>query len=119
MLPPRDSKEFPDALRKARLDKGLKLKEVADSIGIDPAMPGRYENRNHSWHSKPSQDTWQKLNNLFFGDEETTASGLLSTPSKRAPLDNTPLSEASFEQLIAELERRGATNIQHGWKGSK
>jgi transcriptional regulator with XRE-family HTH domain len=118
MLPPRDSKDLPEALRKARIAKGLKLKDVADAIGIDRAMPGRYEDPKHSYHSRPSYDTWQKLNDLFYGNEKATTEGSLSAFSKRAPLeDTTPLCDATFEQLISELERRGATNIQHGWKG--
>jgi transcriptional regulator with XRE-family HTH domain len=112
MLPDRESKEFPAALREARKSKGLNMKQLAAAIGIDGAMIGRYEDPNHSWHSKPSQKTWERLNAFLFSDDTKTAANLLNNTASAAGKSAkslTPLSEATIEEIVSELKKRGAT----------
>lgn len=112
MLPDRKSKEFPAALREARISKGLNMKQLAAEIGIDGAMIGRYEDPNHSWHSQPSQKTWERLNAFLFSDSAKTDADLsnntVSATGKSAK-SLTPLGEATIEEIVNELKKRGAT----------
>ncbi len=66
-------------------------------------MPSRYENRDHSLFSTPSQGTWRKLNNFLASSIKT------EEPSEEKAL---PLSAYSVDELITEIKRRGATAIQ-------
>lgn len=105
MLPKPDHKRFPHALKAAREAKGLSYTEVAKAIGINPAMPSRYENPEHSCFCAPRDSTWQKLNELLSG----TGSPL--TRSSTIPIENTWLGEATVEQIIQELKARGASSV--------
>jgi ribosome-binding protein aMBF1 (putative translation factor) len=112
MLPDRDHPDFPAELRKARLAKGLNMKQLAAAIGIDGAMIGRYEDPNHSWHSKPSKKTWDLLNTFLFSSNPPTDADLTNTSasmSSKSLKSMTPLGEASIEEIVSELKKRGAT----------
>jgi transcriptional regulator with XRE-family HTH domain len=112
MLPDRNSPEFPAALRLARLSKGLNMKQLAAAIGIDGAMIGRYEDPNHSWHSKPSQKTWDLLNTFLFTNNVNSATDFLiekKSATDTSMRSTTPLGEASIEEIVSELKKRGAT----------
>ncbi len=106
MLPSTSHKSFPEMLRKAREAKGLSYTELAHAIGINPAMPSRYENRDHSCFCVPRESTWKKLNELFSGT---------GAPLERSGTESTEniwLGEATVEQMIGELKARGATSVQ-------
>lgn len=102
MLPFPTSKEFPEALKAAREKKGLTFTQLAHAISINPAMPSRYENRDHSCFCAPRQETWEKLNSVLFGSEEI--------PAELAPSEAL-LAEATVEEIIRELKARGATSV--------
>jgi transcriptional regulator with XRE-family HTH domain len=114
MLPNRDDPSFPEALRNARLAKKLNMKELAELIGIHGAMIGRYEDPNHSWHSQPSQKTWEKLNDALFGNVEiaVTKNNKDINNASLSPQSEKLLKNASFEEIVNELKRRGAVSIQ-------
>jgi predicted transcriptional regulator len=111
MLPNRDDAAFPAALRAAREKKKLNMKELADIIGIHGAMIGRYEDPNHSWHSKPSQKTWEKLNNALFSDVYSTVTNYSANNASTSQSVKL-LKDASFEEIISELKLRGAVSVQ-------
>lgn len=60
-------------------------------------MPSRYENRLHSHFGPPSDKTWRRLNEALFEDA--------------APEAGPRLADASVEELVAELKRRGASSV--------
>lgn len=105
MLPNSTNKRFPEALKAVREAKGLSYTDVAKAIGINPAMPSRYENPEHSCFCAPRDSTWHKLNDLFFGTDK--AAELIN----KMPTENIWLGEASVEQMIQELKARGATAV--------
>jgi len=105
MLPSPTNKRFPEALKAAREAKGLSYTEVAKAIGINPAMPSRYENKDHSCFCAPRDSTWQKLNELLSG------TGAPLERSTTLPIENIWLGEATVEQIIQELKARGATSV--------
>lgn len=112
MLPDRNNPDFPAALREARISKGLNMKQLAAAIGIDGAMIGRYEDPNHSWHSKPSQKTWDLLNTFLFSDNTKIAADLSRNTASAAGKSEkslTPLGDATIEEIVSELKKRGAT----------
>jgi transcriptional regulator with XRE-family HTH domain len=99
-LPPPDSADFPHALKTAREAKNLSYSELARAIGISVVMPSRYENPEHSLFSRPSKETWKKINSFFYATEKVEPQG-----------DN-GLGELTVDQLVAELKKRGATSVQ-------
>jgi transcriptional regulator with XRE-family HTH domain len=105
MLPQRNDPNFPDALKQARKSMGLSYSQLAHLVGINPVMPSRYENRDHSCFCAPRQDTWEKLNTVLFGKVQQD-----DNPAKEDD-SHVYLDEASVEEIIKELKSRGATNI--------
>jgi len=101
-LPPASDDGFPAALKKARLAKGYSYAKLAELVGIHQNMPSRYENPGHGSFTRPSFDTWQKIN------------GVLSDPSLDSVATLT-LSSATVEELIAELKKRGASSVSVQW----
>ncbi|WP_374581268.1 multiprotein-bridging factor 1 family protein [Pseudoduganella sp.] len=69
MLPKPDHPDFPDALRAAREAKNLSFAKFAEKLGIHQVMPPRYERRDHADHCKPRLDTWERMNEVLFGEE--------------------------------------------------
>ena len=116
MLPERNDPDFPNALRSARISKNLNMKELAHMIGIHGAMIGRYEDINHSWHSHPSQKTWEKLNNALFGDSNNTVTNYNNGDT--IPLQSEKsLKNASIEEIVRELRKRGAVSVEVRFAG--
>lgn len=93
MLPDRDSKDFPLALKKAREDKNISYSELARAIGISPIMPKKYESNVSK--TRPSQTTWRKLNSFFQEGSAVEKS----------------LSDSSIEDIVKELRNRGASSV--------
>ncbi|MFK3941866.1 helix-turn-helix domain-containing protein [Pseudomonas monteilii] len=104
-LPHPTSPKFPAALKAAREAKGLSYTEVAKAIGINPAMPSRYENAEHSCFCAPRESTWEKLDALLSG------SGKDLQKRKSAQIEDLSLGEATVEQIIQELKARGASSV--------
>lgn len=102
MLPDRLDDSFPAALKKAREQKQLSLTELAERAGISSTMPGRYENRGSKLFTPPSLETWRKLNAVLFPEESQDG-----TVNDKEIL----LSEASVEQLINQLKKKGAQKL--------
>ncbi len=111
MLPNRNDAAFPTALCAAREAKKLNKTQLANIIGIEGAMIGRYENINHSCYGKPSQKTWEKLNNVLFSDVDLTVTNLYAN-NTGASQPKKALKDASFEEIISELKLRGAVSVQ-------
>lgn len=104
MLPARNANEFPVALKKAREEKQLTNTELAEAIGINPVMIGRYEHTcNKNYFSPPSQETWRKLNDYLFKEMEVETNSLSS------------INDVTIEDLIKELKRRGAKSVNIEW----
>jgi len=102
-LPDRKDPAFPAALQFARQERNLSYSDLARAIGISTVMPSRYENPTHSLFGVPSQETWRKLNEFFYG----------STIQNEIPDEKwQSLSAYSVDELIAEIKRRGATSVQ-------
>ena len=99
MLPPRDSNDFHIALKQEREKKGLTNTELAEAIGINTVMIGRYEH----YYSVPSQETWRKLNDY------------LSTGTRVNLKYSNSIEDLSVEDLIKELKNRGAKSINIEW----
>ncbi|HBI1354131.1 TPA: helix-turn-helix transcriptional regulator [Acinetobacter baumannii] len=104
MLPPRDSKDFHIILKKERESKGLTNTELAEAIGINTVMIGRYEHTcDEKYYSIPSKETWKKLNDYLSNDIKFESN---STKS---------IKDLSIEDLIKELKNRGAKSINIEW----
>lgn len=108
MLPPRDDKNFPEALKKARESRGLSYTQLARLVDINPVMPARYENRDNANFGIPRQDTWEKLNTVLYGKIQMN-----NETSNLAKENDSPvyLHEAPTEEIIKELKKRGAISI--------
>ena len=74
-------------------------------------MIGRYEDPNHSWHSQPSQQTWEKLNNELFGNADLTVTNSIVDCKLQLQLEKT-LKDVSVEEIVNELQKRGAISVQ-------
>ena len=104
MLPPRDSNDFHIALKQEREKKGLTNTELAEAIGINTVMIGRYEHTCHeNYYSVPSQETWRKLNDY------------ISTGTRVNLKSSNSIEDLSVEDLIKELKNRGAKSINIEW----
>jgi transcriptional regulator with XRE-family HTH domain len=102
MLPNPNNFKFSEALLKARKKAGLTQEQLAAKAGIAKVMPGRYERGVHA----PDMDNWAKLNRVLFpeADESEIEAAVHS--------DNSPaLMDATVEELIEELKRRGFTKV--------
>ncbi|MGH8379260.1 helix-turn-helix domain-containing protein [Pseudomonas sp.] len=104
-LPHPTSPKFPAALKAAREAMGLSYTEVAKAISINPAMPSRYENPDHSCFCAPRESTWEKLDALLSGRN------LDLHKNKVVSTEDVSLGEATVEQIIHELKVRGATSV--------
>lgn len=101
-LPPAPDEDFPVTLKKLRLAKGYTYAKLAEIVGVHQNMPSRYENPKHGSFTRPSFDTWQKLNEA------------LCDPALDSVVAPT-LSSATVEELIAELKKRGASSVSLQW----
>ncbi|WP_407920085.1 helix-turn-helix domain-containing protein [Crenobacter intestini] len=102
MLPHPHSDEFPAALRAAREASGMSRAELARKAGIHAVMPRRYEERDCGEFARPSESTYLALNRALGLMPEAQGGAMPS--GEPAPLT---LKEASIEQIVGELHRRG------------
>ena len=96
-LPPRDAEEFGEHLKAARKEKNMSQVELAQACRISKVLPSRYE----TGESKPSERTWEILNQVLFGND---------SPSQDES-DETLLSDASIDQLVEALKKAGAATV--------
>lgn len=120
-LPKVTDPNFRAALKEAREAANLSYRELAKRAGIHEVMPSRYENAEHSNSTLPSLKTWEKLNEVLFasynspegaGDARTSDNTeFQSTLVPGEPL----LKDASTDEIVAELKRRGASSVSISW----
>jgi ribosome-binding protein aMBF1 (putative translation factor) len=100
MLPESTSKDFPEALKRAREAKGMSRAALARTAGIHQVMPRRYEDPECGEFARPTYNTWLALNKaLGFESKENS----ISKPSE----SSIPLAEASTDEIVNELRKRG------------
>lgn len=97
-LPHRLSPEFPAALRAAREEANLTRSGLAGLAKISPGLIKRYESPDAPDFSKPRALTWNRLNEVL-GRKEPD----------EAPDAEPVLSDATIEEICAELKSRGAS----------
>lgn len=107
-LPPVTDPGFRSALKAAREDMRFSYRELARRAGIHAVMPSRYENADSADATLPSFATWEKLNAALF---PTDADAGRSTMSP----DEMLLKDASVEDIVAELKRRGIASVSIVW----
>lgn len=99
MLPDPSSPDFPAALKAAREAAGLSRSELARRAQIHAVMPRRYEEPGCREFARPSSSTYWALNRALGFHAETA--------QPAAAEQDVALSEASIEQIVAELKQRG------------
>lgn len=102
MLPHPSSPEFPAALKAAREARGMSRAELARGAGIHSVMPRRYEEPNCGEFTRPSERTVLALNRALGFVQEAPAES-----STVLAEETVPLRQASVDQIVAELRRRG------------
>ena len=111
MLPTPKSTTFASELKSERKKAGFTQGDLSEKVGISKIMPGRYERG----QSIPTMKTWQRLNQVLFGREATEEEMItVTTPLDSESLEPAPptLDTVSVEEIIEELKRRGATQVQ-------
>lgn len=71
-------------------------------------MPSRYENADSADATLPRFATWEKLNAALFPPTPEAAESLTSP-------DEMLLKNASVEEIVAELKRRGIASVNINW----
>ncbi|WP_229256328.1 helix-turn-helix domain-containing protein [Duganella lactea] len=87
-------------MKATREARGLSQYALAKAARIATVMIARYENEHHAYATLPGTATWTKLNDVLFG----------APPPAGVALDN-----ATTEEIINELKRRGATTVAITW----
>ena len=113
-LPPVTDPTFRQKLREAREARGLSQYALAKLAGIAGVMPKRYEDAADKYATLPNDATLNKLNAVLFPAPGNAATGSARAPSSSAPAAGL-LAEASIEEIVAELKRRGAASIVINW----
>jgi transcriptional regulator with XRE-family HTH domain len=103
LLPHPHSPEFPQALKAARMARGMSRAALARAANIHEVMPRRYEDVDCSEFSRPTANTYIALNRALGFTEDDAA----STPSP-APA-GVLLHEATIDEIVAELHKRNIT----------
>ena len=80
-------------------------------------MPKRYEDASDRYATLPNASTWNKLNAVLFPvAAATSAAKAVHVPAAPPGTQGTgPLAEASIEEIVSELKRRGATSVVINW----
>ncbi len=107
------SPRFPEQLKAARVAAGLTQAQLANLANIDPSNISKYENREHVQHCRPRYETLAAINKAL--------AELPDTRPSSGPVDERPasqgllLTDASVEQLVAELKKRGVSSVAINW----
>ncbi|MFL9918025.1 helix-turn-helix transcriptional regulator [Paraburkholderia fungorum] len=107
-LPPVTDPSFRSALKAARETMRFSYRELARRAGIHAVMPSRYENADSADATLPSYATWEKLNAALFPPDAEAAKSTTSP-------DEMLLKDASVEEIVAELKRRGIASVNIIW----
>nr|WP_175799608.1 helix-turn-helix transcriptional regulator [Burkholderia anthina] len=107
-LPPVTDPNFRSALKAARENMRFSYRELARRAGIHAVMPSRYENADSADATLPSYATWEKLNAALFPVDIEAAESATSQ-------GEVCLTDASVEEIVAELKRRGAESVAINW----
>lgn len=109
-LPPVTDPAFRQKLREARVARNLSQYALAKLAGVALVMPKRYEDASDKYATLPNASTWAKLNAVLFPAD--------AAPSPDEPATGKtvkPLEDASIEEIVAELKRRGAVSVIVNW----
>jgi ribosome-binding protein aMBF1 (putative translation factor) len=102
MLPKPSSSNFPETLKREREAQGMSRAALARAAGIHQVMPRRYEEPDCGEFTRPTHNTWLALNKAL-GFESNEHS--IAKPSE----NRIPLVEASIDEIVDELGKRGIT----------
>jgi transcriptional regulator with XRE-family HTH domain len=105
---------FRQKLKEAREARGLSQYALAKLAGIAGVMPKRYEDATDKYATLPNAATWSRLNAVLFSSTAEHAAGATAAASSGTSTAGL-LVEASIEEIVAELKRRGATSIVINW----
>lgn len=114
-LPPVTDPSFREQLRAAREARGLSQYALAKLAGIAGVMPKRYEDASDRYATLPNNATWNKLNAVLFGSDQEQAAHQARAHGSVPDSQLNTLAEASIEEIVAELKRRGASSIVINW----
>jgi transcriptional regulator with XRE-family HTH domain len=114
-LPPATDPTFRDKLREAREARGLSQYALAKLAGIAGVMPKRYEDASDRYATLPNAGTWHKLNAVLFPTGEAQAAVPGSPAATRHAEPRSVLADATIEDIVAELKRRGASSVVINW----
>ena len=109
-LPPVTDPAFRQKLLEARVARNLSQYALAKLAGVALVMPKRYEDASDKYATLPNASTWAKLNAVLFPAD--------AAPSPDEPATGKtvkPLEDASIEEIVAELKRRGAVSVIVNW----
>jgi len=104
LLPHPHSPEFPEALKAARVLRGLSRAALARAANIHEVMPRRYEEVNCLEFSRPTANTYLALNRALGLTEDTAP-----IPTAFAVKSVVLLHEATIDDIVAELHKRNIT----------
>lgn len=113
-LPPVTDPTFREKLKEAREARGLSQYALAKLAGIAGVMPKRYEDASDKYATFPNATTWNRLNAVLFSSTAQAATGNAPVVSSGTHASGL-LAEASIEEIVAELKRRGATSVLINW----
>ena len=116
-LPPVTDPTFRQQLREARKARGLSQYALAKLAGIAGVMPKRYEDASDRYATLPNTSTWNKLNAVLFSASAVTnaTNTVHDAVVPSAAQGAASLAEASIEEIVGELKRRGAGSVVINW----
>lgn len=111
LLPEPTSTDFPAALKAARQKAGLSRSALARAAGIHTVMPRRYEEPEARDFARPTPATKEALEKALVSmPAQTTLREERRTEEKeqaQAVLGGPLLLDASIDEIVAELRKRG------------
>ncbi|WP_208277518.1 helix-turn-helix domain-containing protein [Massilia oculi] len=114
-LPSVTDPTFREKLREAREARGLSQYALAKLAGIAGVMPKRYEDASDCYATLPNVSTWNKLNAVLFPTAAQPNTGPGNAPGGTDVEPRNLLAEATIEDIVAELKRRGASAVVINW----
>lgn len=104
MLPHPHTQNFPKALKDARESIGMSRAKLAELAGIHAVMPRRYEEPDCKEFTRPTIETWMKLNQALGFSKVSESNDSVIDPSEKL---GHALKDATIDDLVKELSRRG------------
>lgn len=106
-LPPPTDPTFRMKLREAREARNLSQYALAKLAGVALVMPKRWEDASDKYATLPNAASWAKLNSVLFPADHDAGMTTAGAPKS--------LDQASVEEIVAELKRRGAVSVIVNW----